>query len=161
MVQKEADRARAWRMLFITMTHLLNAVETDLKASDDLTVIDIGCLFAVSASGPEGLPMGSLAALYAVDPSVITYRVKRLEARGAVTRAANPDNRRFVQVVITDRGRELLRRARGHMLSSADEHLFRHVSPSAPTTLLQLLTPLLAAQQGERSGIADPTRAST
>lgn len=158
MDTSEADRAGAWRLLFITMTHVLNSVESDLKASDDLTVIDIGCLFAVATSGGGGVSMGSLAALYAVDPSVITYRVKRLEARGAVTREVNTDNRRYTHVVITDDGRKLLRRARGHLLASADEHFFQHLRPSAPATLVRLLEPLLAAQQRERTGIADPTR---
>ena len=102
--------------------------------------------------------MGSLAALYAVDPSVITYRVKRLEARGAVTREINQDNRRYVHVVITDDGRRLLRRARGHLLSSADHHFFDHLAPSAPAALVGLLEPLLDAQQRDRSDLADPTR---
>lgn len=160
METTEADRARAWRLLFITMTHVLNTVETDLKATDDLTIIDIGCLFAVNTAGAAGVPMGSLAALYAVDPSVITYRIKRLEQRGAVSREVHPGNRRYIHVLITDEGRRLLRRARGHLLASADEHLFQHVDPTAPATLLQLFEPLLRAQQQERAQIADPTRAT-
>lgn len=158
MEASEADRARAWRLMFITMTHVLNSVETDLKATDELTVIDIGCLFAVNSAGAVGVSMGTLAALYAVDPSVITYRIKRLEARGAVIREINTDNRRYTHVLITEDGKRLLRRARGHMLASADEHFFQHLPPDAPATFLLLLEPLLAAQQRDRPAVADPTR---
>lgn len=158
METSEAERARAWRLLFITMTHVLNSVETDLKATDELTVIDIGCLFAASSSGAAGVSMGALAALFAVDPSVITYRIKRLEARGAVSREVNTDNRRYTHVLITEDGKRLLRRARGHLLASADEHFFRHLPANAPAGLLSLLDPLLAAQQRDRAAIADPTR---
>jgi DNA-binding MarR family transcriptional regulator len=154
----DGDRARAWRLLFITMTNLLNTVESDLKGSDGLTLIDIGCLFALNSSESNVAPMGSLAALYAVDPSVITYRIKRLEERGMVVREVNPDNRRFTYAYITEDGRRLLRRARTRMLASADEHFFQHVGPTAPETLLDLLTPLLAVQQHRRHDISDPAQ---
>lgn len=159
METSDADRANAWRLLFITMINVLNTVEADLKDTDDLTLIDIGCLFALNTSGAAGAPMGSLAALYAVDPSVITYRIKRLEARGMVTREVNPDNRRFTHASITEDGRRLLRAARRRLLASADEHFFQHLPASAPNTVLRLLRPLLAAQQDERSQLPDPTRA--
>ncbi len=154
----DAERARVWRLLFITMTHLLNAVESDLKTSDDLTLIDIGCLFALNTAGESGASMGSLAALYAVDPSVITYRIQRLERRQAVVRRVNPGNRRYTQAHLTEDGRALLRRARAHLLTSADRHFFDHLGDAPARSITDVLGPLLAAQQAGRSGPPDPTR---
>lgn len=156
MGSSDGDRARAWRLLFITMTNLLNTVESDLKRSHGLTLVDIGCLFALNSSRSAGASMGSLAALYAVDPSMITYRIKRLEDRGLVVREVGRDNRRFTYVYITDDGRSLLRRARTRMLASADEHFFQHIEPTAAETLLRLLAPLLTVQQHRRHDVYDP-----
>ena len=90
--------------------------------------------------------MGSLAALFGVDPSVITYRARRLESRGLATREANPDNRRFVRLQLTDPGRQTLRRARYQLLSSADDHFFAHLQPSDLTPLRHVLGVLHTAQ---------------
>lgn len=145
-----SDRAAAWRPLFITMTHVLNTVEGELKQAEDLTLIDIGCLFALSSAGPGGAPMGSLAAIFAVDPIVITYRVKRLEGRGLVRREVDADNRRVTNAQLTDDGATALRRARRRLLGSADEHFFAHLDVDAPALLGTVLQPLLAAQQAAR-----------
>lgn len=156
-----ADRPGLWRLLFITMINLLNTVEADLKDADDLTLIDIGSLFALAAAGTKGAPMGSLAALFAVDPSVITYRVKRLEGRGLVSRKISADNRRFTHAVITQEGKLLLRQARSHLLASADEHFFSHLDLAATDALPGILEPLLAAQQQSRNQPPRPRRPPT
>lgn len=149
------EQTAVWRLLFMSMINLLNTVEADVKAADDLTLIDMGCLFALNAARDSGLPMSSLAELMSVDPSVITYRVKRLEGRGLAEREVNQDNRRFVRARLTPAGRKLLRRARSHMLASADKNLFAHLEPGEVESLHQMLLSLRAAQDAQRLAASD------
>ena len=140
------ERAELWRLLFITMIRLLNTVEADLKRHADLTLLDIGCLFALANAGRDGRSMGSLAALFGVDPSVITYRARRLESQGLATREADPGNRRFVRLQLTDHGRRALRQARQQLLSSADDHFFAYLQPADLSPLRHVLGVLHSAQ---------------
>jgi len=150
-----AERAELWRLLFITTTAVLNTVEAELKAAEDLTLLDIGCLFALASAGDGGRSMGALAELFAVDPSVITYRIKRLEGRGVVVRQPRPDNRRIVHAYLTPAGREHLRRARGVLLTSADRHFFAHLAAGSTDALRRSFSALLTAQQAGR-GVSAP-----
>ena len=119
-LEHDADAA-LWRSVFISMIHVLNTVEAEVKSTQDLTLIDLGVLFAL-AHVEQGRPMGQIAAIFGVDPSVITYRVKRLESMGCVTRTRSSADRRHTHAVCTDTGRARLRQARPVMLDSAHRH---------------------------------------
>ena len=140
------DEQALWRLLFMSMIHLLNTVESDVKASDDMTLLDLGVLFALGHA-EEGMPMGRIAELFAVDASVLTYRLKRLEARGMAIRMPSPTDGRISLARRTDAGRAALRTARAHMLSSAHTHFFAHVRPSQMPVLAEVFYTLHAAQR--------------
>jgi DNA-binding MarR family transcriptional regulator len=152
------DRPGLWRLLFMSMIYLLNRVESDVKDSDGLTLLDLGVLFALGhaehaaqdGAGP-GLPMGRLAELFAVDASVVTYRLKRLEERGLARRIRAADDGRLVLARRTDEGRAALTRARGSMLGSADRHFFAHVGAEQQQVLAEVFTALHAVQR-DRAG---------
>jgi MarR family transcriptional regulator, organic hydroperoxide resistance regulator len=55
----------------------------------------------------DGLPVSSIADRLALESSMITPVVKRLEAAGFVTRKRNPDDERQVLVSLTAKGRAL------------------------------------------------------
>jgi DNA-binding MarR family transcriptional regulator len=85
------------------------------------------------------LPIGGLLPATLVTSGALTNRVDRLEAKGLVFRAPAGDDRRSVQVGLTDRGRALV-----------DEILPRHMDNER-----RLLTALPAA---ERTALADGLR---
>ncbi|MEU9859458.1 MarR family transcriptional regulator [Streptomyces sp. NPDC047971] len=60
-------------------------------------------------------PMRALATLLVCDASNITGIVDRLEGRGLVRREPDPADRRVKNVVVTDEGREVIRRVREEM----------------------------------------------
>lgn len=120
------DEAVIWRLLFMAMIRVLNTVEGDVKALHDLTMLDLGILFA-TAHRDDAVPMGAIATLFGVDPSVITYRVKRLERRGLIERGGDALDRRIILVRSTAAGRQILPRARRAMLDSAHTHFFAHI----------------------------------
>ncbi len=83
------------------------------------------------------LPMNELAAVLACDNSNVTGLVDRLEARGLVTRQANPEDRRVKTVVLTTAGTRL----REQLLESVRRPPagFRRLSPAEQRQLRDLL----------------------
>jgi len=147
-----------WRALFISMTRLLNSVEGDVKATHDLTLLDLGILLALSHHD-DAVAMGNLAATFGVDPSVITYRLKRLEARGLAIRTTGSRDRRFTFARSTPNGRAVMSDALRSMLDSADRHLLSKLEPSEVPVLANVFIRLQQTQQAGETAIADAPHA--
>lgn len=141
-----AEEVELWRALFVSMTHLLNTVEADVKRSSDLTLLDLGILLALGRSG-ESRPMGQLAGLFGVDPSVVTYRMKRLEGMGYASRTVSPADRRVTAASSTEAGRAALRSARTSMLDSAERNFLSLVDPDQLPVLTAVFRQLQASQR--------------
>lgn len=145
--RQAGQRLALWRALFISMTRLLNTVEGDVKSKHDLTLLDLGILLLLSHR-EDAAPMGSLAATFGVDPSVITYRLKRLEARGLALRTTGSGDRRFTFARSTPEGRALMPDALGSMLESAHRHLLAKLEPAEVPVLTTVFVRLQEMQQG-------------
>jgi DNA-binding MarR family transcriptional regulator len=158
--QRGADERQAgqelalWRAMFISMTRLLNRVEGDVKAAHDLTLLDLGILLALSHS-EDAAPMGSLAATFGVDPSVITYRLKRLEARGLAIRTRGSDDRRYTFARSTPMGRAGMLDALGSMLASARARLLSRLEPAEVPVLAKVFMRLQQMQQAGDVSVGD------
>ncbi len=74
----------------------------------DLSHLDYGILAWLSDAEGGAERMSVLATLFGVDPSVITYRVRRLSGRGLVERRSCPEDGRGVNAVLTEAGQALL-----------------------------------------------------
>ncbi|MEU6716234.1 MarR family transcriptional regulator [Nonomuraea sp. NPDC046802] len=59
------------------------------------------------AGDSSTLRMSDLAGAAMITPSALTNRIDRLVAKGLVTRATDPDNRRLVRTTLTAEGRRL------------------------------------------------------
>ena len=103
--------------LQIVATRVMEPWEKFLKATAELTAHQYNVLRILRGSHPTGLPSGEIAnRMIARDPD-ITRLLDRLEKRGLVTRVRGRQDRRVVEVGITEKGLELL--------SSLDEHVDR------------------------------------
>jgi DNA-binding MarR family transcriptional regulator len=103
--------------LQIAAARIIEPWEKFLKTTAELTLHQYNVLRILRGSHPAGLPSGEIAnRMIARDPD-ITRLVDRLEKRGLVARTRNQQDRRVVEVHITDKGQELLR--------SLDEHVNR------------------------------------
>jgi DNA-binding MarR family transcriptional regulator len=103
--------------LQIATARIIEPWEKFLKTTAELTLHQYNVLRILRGSHPAGLPSGEIAnRMIARDPD-ITRLVDRLEKRGLVARTRNQQDRRVVEVHITDKGQELLR--------SLDEHVNR------------------------------------
>ena len=72
------------------------------------------------AGAPYSLSPGQLGAETLVTSGTMTNRIDRLETRGLVRRAPDPNDRRGVRVVLTESGRTVVDSAMGDLL--AREH---------------------------------------
>ena len=152
-----AEELVLWRAMFISMTRLLNRVEGDVKTAHDLTLLDLGILLALSHS-EDAAPMGSLAATFGVDPSVITYRVKRLEARGLAVRTAGVGDRRFTFARSTPGGRANMPDVLRTMLASAHRHLLSKLEPAEVPILANVFIRLQEMQRLADGPVLAPIR---
>jgi DNA-binding MarR family transcriptional regulator len=95
----------------------------------------------------EGVRSKELADHLRIAPRSTTEVVDALEAKGLVSRSADPHDRRATLVALTDRGRELseeVRRARG----VESERIFERLTPTDRADLARILGKLSEDQEG-------------
>jgi DNA-binding MarR family transcriptional regulator len=76
-----------------------------VRRSFGLTAPQLWALKTIERMGP--LTTGDLAEALAVHQSSTSLLVNRLERNGLLRRARSPDDRRFVRIELTERGRSL------------------------------------------------------
>ncbi len=99
-----------WEPFVVATMNLFAMLDAELKEAFDITHLDYGLLTQMSRR-PGGRRMSDLADTFGVDPSVVTYRVGRMEQRNLAKRVECPTDRRGVLAVLTDAGRRLLEEA--------------------------------------------------
>src|SRR5690242_18489715 len=105
-------RAQGWRTLAALHGHIEAALERELAAGFDLSVVEFTVLDALSRQDGWHLRMSQLARAAALSSSATTRLVNRLEDRGLLTRILCADDRRGIYTELTGPGRELLDSAR-------------------------------------------------
>jgi len=121
--------------LQLVSARLMEPWEKFLKATAELTLHQYNVLRILRGSQPSALPSGEIATrMISRDPD-ITRLVDRLEKRGLVARIRGRQDRRVVEVAITEKGLELL--------NGLDEHVDRF-----PRSMLGHLGPKRLEQLG-------------
>uniref|UniRef100_A0AAU3GQG7 MarR family transcriptional regulator n=1 Tax=Streptomyces sp. NBC_01401 TaxID=2903854 RepID=A0AAU3GQG7_9ACTN len=114
-------------------------VLTRIGAEHDLSLTQLRVLGIVRDRRPR---MSDLAAFLGLDKSTLSGLIDRAERRGLLARAANPDDRRVVDVLITDAGRELTARLNQQIRETLAPATGR-LDPAQRQQLAQLLEPVL------------------
>lgn len=101
--------------LLIASARIVEPWEKFLKANAGLTNNQFNVLRILRGSHPSRLACGDIAErMISRDPD-ITRLVDRLSRRGLVSRARSRQDRRIVEVGITDKGREVLKSLDAHV----------------------------------------------
>ncbi|MBF6593151.1 MAG: MarR family transcriptional regulator [Thermaceae bacterium] len=137
---------RAWMPFVITTLRLLAILDDELKAAYDLSHLDFGILMLTSLTPSGQRRMSELATTFGVDPSVITYRVRRMESHEWMQRMGHQRDGRLVMAHITDKGRSLLAKARPKHLQSVKRLFLDHIKPQELEVLVQVFGRILAFQ---------------
>ena len=117
--------------------HLVDGrLDTTLE-SHGLSVAKIGLLrHLAEAEGP--ITLGQLAERLACVKSNVTQLVDRLEADGLARRTPDPEDRRSIRAVITDKGRQMFE-AGLQAQHEAERRLARSLTPDEQAQLAALL----------------------
>ena len=101
---------------------------------------------------PYGLSPTELRKAALLTSGAMTNRIDRLEERGLVERHANPDDRRAIEVRLTDRGLELIDKAVVARLHLA-ERLASRLDEENQMELSRLLRKLLVEPPGDPANV--------
>ena len=121
---------RASRVLVSVVARSLAEVE------DIVTLPQFRVLVMIASDGPQNL--GSVAAALGVHPSNATRLCERLVVAGLLDRADDPQDRRFLRLVLTDEGHRLVERVMQHR-RTAIEQVMAQMSPSRRRTVAAAL----------------------
>ena len=127
----------------IAAARIMEPWDRFLKATAELTANQYNVLRILRGSHPTRLPCGDIAArMIARDPD-ITRLVDRLSRRGLVTRARGRQDRRVVEVGISEKGQEILRRL-DEPVDRFPKAMLGHLGPKKLEQLRGLLEHLMA-----------------
>ena len=101
------DTLDTWRAFLNAHARVTRAISRDLAAAG---LPDLGVYDVLWALYKRPLRVKELADAVVLSPTAMSRFVDRLESSGHVRREPDPDDRRALQVKITDDGRRLLKR---------------------------------------------------
>lgn len=105
------DQQRIWRAFMRLNRDLDAALARDLQSHSELSVADFEVLVNLTDVPDGRLRPSDLAASMQWDRSRLSHHVKRMEARGLVTREGCPEDGRGAFVGITPAGRQAIETA--------------------------------------------------
>lgn len=125
-----------------------SAVQDELERSLLPWGLSIAKLRALQhlSDAPDGLPLGQLADRLCCVKSNVTQLVQRLESDGFVRRVPDPEDRRCVTAVITEKGRRSFAEAR-LAREQAERGVLERLSPPDRERLLELLERLTEEEE--------------
>src|SRR5262245_25948151 len=129
----------------------LRKLEDELFQRYDLTAQQYNALRLLRAEHPGTLPTLALAARLVSHAPDITRLVDRLEERRLVARQRMPDNRRVVQVGITDTGLALLKEL-DQPVRDCHQKQLGHMTSAQLQSLIELLRSARQPHEDEASG---------
>ncbi len=145
------ERLRAWRLYFESALALIDVLDAELERDAGMPLRWYDALVHLEEA-PDGLRMNELAERILYSKSGFTRVVDRLEEAGLVQRVRPESDRRSILVVLTDKGRTAMERARRHHRHAIEQHFSRHLSDTHIKTLTRALEKLSAHARPLRPG---------
>ena len=146
-----ADGLRAWRLFFESALALLDVLDAELEQSVGISQRWYDVLVHLEDS-PQGIPMNELADRILYSKSGFTRVVDRMEEAKLVRRARPEYDRRTILIVTTDKGTEMLERARRHHRDGIQRHFSQHLTSSDVKALTHALEKITTHARPLRRG---------
>jgi DNA-binding MarR family transcriptional regulator len=132
------ERLRAWRLFFESSLALLDVLDAELEQTVGIPQRWYDVLVHLEES-PQGIPMNELADRILYSKSGFTRVVDRMEEAGLVRRARPENDRRTILIVLTDKGTEMLGRARRYHRDGIQRHFSQHLTDADIKALTRAL----------------------
>jgi DNA-binding MarR family transcriptional regulator len=123
------EELAAWRGLLRVHSALVKALDAELLAGHELPLTSYEVLINLQAAPDRRRRMAELADGVLLSRSGMTRLVDRLEREGLLERDPCADDGRGTYAVLTDKGDELLGRARRTHLDGVRERFLTHFEP--------------------------------
>lgn len=144
------DEQAAWRAYLRASRQMWVALDRDLQQSHDLSLAEYEILSMVSEAEGRRLRMSALAEIVVQSRSRLTHTAKRLERRRLVERVPVSDDRRGVELVLTDSGMALLDEAAKVHVGGVRRYLVDALEPQAVVDLGSA-SALISEAMGDRA----------
>ena len=126
--QLSEGELRAWQALLHAHLDLIRKLDAELRSEHGLSLDAYDVLVRLARAPGRALRMTELAGRVMVPPSTLTRRVDLLVSDGLVERQRMPDDSRAMVARLTDRGRDVVRRAARTHLRGIREHFTGRLS---------------------------------
>ncbi|MGH7912682.1 MAG: MarR family winged helix-turn-helix transcriptional regulator [Candidatus Dormibacteraceae bacterium] len=111
-----AEESAAWEGFLRAHATLLRELGAELERTDGLSLSCYDVMLQLARAPGRAMRMSELAGAVLLSPSGLTRLVARLERDGLVARRRSPDDGRGACAVLTEPGRDRLRKAtRAHL----------------------------------------------
>jgi DNA-binding MarR family transcriptional regulator len=146
----DAPDVDAWRGLLVAHSKLVPAVEADLRAAGQVPLSWYDVLLELNAAADRRLRMSELGHRTVLSRTRVSRVVDELAAAGLAERQPDQADGRSSFAVLTDRGRDALRRAWPVYREAIRRHLTARLSAEQCRELATLLGQVVAgAEAGE------------
>jgi DNA-binding MarR family transcriptional regulator len=147
--------SQAWREYFEGSRLLENELERLLKDAADMDLGEFNILLVLHEAEGSRMRMGDLARAIAFAPGRLTYRIAALERAGLVQREQSSADRRGTEAVLTDAGRQRLRKARPVHARHVEELFLGGLDEEAVAVLHRVFGPLRSSLLGGGAATGD------
>ncbi|MEU2621653.1 MarR family transcriptional regulator [Streptomyces sp. NPDC007157] len=134
---------RAWMLLLAATGAVEQRLRSVVKKRLDVSHDEFLILCLLAEQPREGLRMTRIAELLGRPKTRLTYQIACLQHAGLVTRKAACEDRRGIEVALTDKARSLLEDASATLAETVGE-AFAHVIGADQREALSALVPRLA-----------------
>jgi DNA-binding MarR family transcriptional regulator len=142
IVSSPSQKQRAiWRVFFECAYALIDILDAELRVERDMTLRWYDVL-VVLEEAENPVRMNELASRILASKSGLTRVIDRMEEAGLVERQRPREDRRAIEVVMTDAGAQALRAARVVHRRGIYEHFAQHLDDDDFDALLDALEPV-------------------
>ncbi len=142
-----SELTKATAQMVMRTASILDPVRLQAWEESGLTLAQLRILFRVRAL--PGADVRRIAADIGITPSAVSQQVDKLVNRGLLLRSDKPEDRRYVQLELTEAGQQ----APGHISELANRHvsaLLQAMTDEEMADLRRLLEKLVAQESGWR-----------
>ena len=137
MPELDDEQLATWRAFLNAHARVTRAIGRELAEAGlpDLAWYDL--LWTLYRRPGRSLRVKELAGEVVLSPTAMSRFVDRVEAAGCVRREADPEDRRALQVTLTDEGVELLRRMWPVYRRGIERHFAAHLDGASLREMLE------------------------
>ena len=144
----------AWRAVLLAQSRAMRAIERDLDAAGQISIMWYDVLLELNAATDRCLRMQDLAMKAVLSRTRVSRIVTELEAAGLVERITDAGDGRATLAHITAAGRRALKLAAPVYLAGIDEHFTRHLTSTQQQAIARGLQRVIEAHDAQ----IDPRR---